>query len=85
MTTHASTAAIREAFAASEFARAGELAQVYAQELKQAFEQGRAGETELAEVRELIHWTRLVVLGFRAHAEQRLRSACVAGIYSSQG
>jgi hypothetical protein len=84
MTTHASTAAIREAFAASEFARAGELAQVYAQELKQAFEQGRAGKAELAELRELIGWARLVVLGFHAHAGQRLRSARVAGIYSSQ-
>jgi hypothetical protein len=84
MTTHTSTAAIREAFAASEFARAGELARVYAQEVEQAFKQGRAGEAELAEVRELIDWARLVALGFRAHAEQRLGSACVAGIYSSQ-
>lgn len=85
MTTDASMAAIREAFAASEFARAEELTRVYAQDLEQAFEQGRAGEAELAELRELILWARLVVLGFRAHAEQQLSSTRVAGIYSSQG
>ena len=84
MTTGALTAAIREAFAASEFARAGEFARAYVQELNQAIEQGRAGETELAELRELIGWARLVVSGFRAHAEQRLSSARVADIYSSQ-
>jgi hypothetical protein len=77
-------AGIREAFEAGEFVRARRLWEEHAAGLEAAIAAGSAGETAMAETRELIEWARQVVAVFRTCSSERLREARVAQIYSCQ-
>lgn len=74
--------AIRDAFAAGEFARAERLFGEYAGGIAAAIREGTAGPAMLSEARSLIDWARLVAAGFRAQALERIHGARVAEAYS---
>jgi hypothetical protein len=77
-------AAIRDAFASGEFARAQSLWERYADRLKAEILGGSLPPESLAEARGLIDWARLLVEGIRSQGCDRLRNARVAEIYARQ-
>ena len=68
------TEPIRQAIACREFQKAQLLWDGYAALLRQEMPKGSITEARLAEVRELVEWSRRVVLCARAHAQSRLDS-----------
>src|SRR5205814_42008 len=63
--------AIRLALACEEFAKAQSLWTEHASQLRQAILDGSATQAMLSETRELIGWSRLVVLACHGHAGRR--------------
>jgi len=72
---------IRRAMASEEFAAAQRLWDVYAEEVRAAILAGSATEGMMAEMRELVGWSRLVVQSFRAQAGDQVSRAHVARVY----
>jgi len=72
---------IRRAIASDEFATAQRLWDAYAEQVRAAILDGSATEGMMAEMRELVGWSRLVVQSFRAHAGDQVNRAHVARIY----
>jgi hypothetical protein len=68
------TEPIRQALAAGEFQKAQLLWNGYAALLCQEMPKGSVTEARLAEMRELVEWSRRAVLCFRAHTQSRLDS-----------
>ena len=67
--------------ASEEFATAQRLWNAYAEEVRAAILDGSATEGMMAEMRELVGWSRLVVQSFRAHAGDQVSRAHVARVY----
>ncbi len=76
-------AAICDAFACGEFARARRLWETYAGELRAAILSGSASPAALAEAREALDRSRLAVQVFRARAVDSLNRARVARAYTA--
>ena len=72
---------IRQAMAAEEFAAARRQWDVYAGQVRAAILDGSATESMMAEMREVVDWSRMVVQSFRAHAHDQLQCAHVARVY----
>ena len=72
---------IRQAMASEEFATAQRLWNAYADGVRSAILDGSATEGTMAEMRELVGWSRLVVQSFRAHAGDQVNRAHVARAY----
>ena len=72
---------IRQAMASEEFATAQRLWDVYAEQVRLAILDGSATEGMMAEMRELVGWSRMVVQSFRAHAGDQVNRAHVARVY----
>ena len=72
---------IRQAMASEEFARAQQVWNSYAERVRLAILDGSATEGMMAEMRELIGWSQLVVQSFRAHAGDQVNRAHVARVY----
>jgi hypothetical protein len=72
---------IRQAMASEEFARAQRLWDTYAEQVRAAILDGSATEGMMAEMRELVGWSRMVVQSFRAHAGDQVNRAHVARVY----
>jgi hypothetical protein len=66
------TEPIRQAVASGEFQKAQLLWNGYAALLREELPKGSVSAARLAEVRELVEWSRRVVLCARAHAQSRL-------------
>ena len=64
---------IREAISSGEFERAQSLWECSARGLTEEFENGGSAETRLAEIRELVEWSRTVFLCERAHLQDQIR------------
>ncbi len=79
------TEPIRQAVASGEFQKAQFLWNGYAALLREELPKGYVTEARLAEVRDLVEWSRRVVVCARAHAQSRLDSmrdsVCVAQAY----
>jgi len=67
--------------ASEEFATAQRLWDAYAERVRAAILDGSATEGMMAEMRELVGWSRLVVQSFRAHAGDQVNRAHVARVY----
>ncbi|MEO8597957.1 MAG: hypothetical protein ABI759_31845 [Candidatus Solibacter sp.] len=74
--------AIRQALASEAFGTAQRLWEEYAATVRQEIEAGTATAAGMAEMRELVEWSRLVTLSFRAHAAGRLSQSHAARAYS---
>ena len=74
---------IREAVNCGEFSRAQLLWNECAAALAEELSRGCLTEARLAEVRELVEWSRTVVLCTRTHMLDRLNSLYVAGEYEA--
>ena len=72
---------IRRAMASEEFATAQRLWDAYAEEVRAAILDGSATEGMMAEMSELVGWSRLVVQSFRAHAGDQVSRAHVGRVY----
>ena len=72
---------IRQAMASEEFDTARRQWDVYAEKVHVAILDGSATEDMMAEMRELVDWSRLVVQSFRAHVGNQVKCAHVARIY----
>ena len=79
------TEPIRQAVASGEFQKAQLLWDGYAALLCEELRHGSVPEARLAEARELVEWTRRVVMCARAHAQSRLDSMLVAQTYVHPG
>ena len=79
------TEPIRQAVASGEFQKAQLLWNGYAARLCEELRNGPVSEARLVEVRELVEWSRRVVLCARAHAQSRLDSMLVAQTYVHPG
>jgi hypothetical protein len=67
-------AQLRSAASAGEFGKASALWEAYAEQVAGEIRAGTCGETRLAQMRELIEWTRGVVTCARAHAQLRINT-----------
>jgi hypothetical protein len=74
---------IRQAVNCGEFSRAQFLWQECAAALAEDLSRGCFTEARLSEVRELVEWSRTVVLCARAHLLDRLNSLHIAGEYEA--
>jgi hypothetical protein len=63
---------LRDAIASGEFPKALRLWDEYAGDLRCAIQNRTATEADMAEMRELVEWSRVVVECARAHSLQRL-------------
>jgi hypothetical protein len=83
------TGPIRQAIASGEYQKAQLLWNGYAALLRQELSKGCVTAARLAEVRELVEWSRRMVLCAHAHAQGRLDSMrdsmCVARTYGRPG
>jgi hypothetical protein len=77
------TDAIRQAVASGEFPLAERLWSNYMLRLMEELRRGALTEGHLREARELVDWSRLVVLCMRTRAQARLGSLHIAGAYGS--
>lgn len=68
------TEPIRQAVASGEYRKAQLLWNGYAALLREELPKGSVTEARVAEVRELVEWSRRMVLCTRAHAQSRLDS-----------
>lgn len=74
---------IREAVASGEFQRAQRLWAEYMAQLHEEVRQGSFSTIQLEQVRNLMEWSRGVVLCARLHASERLNSLLVAVEYGN--
>lgn len=74
---------IREAVASREFKRAQDLWDAYVVQLVEELRQGSFSATKLAQVRDLMEWSRGVALCTRLHAQDRLNSLLIAAEYGN--
>ncbi len=72
---------IRQAVAAEEYERAQHLWSQCAAEVGQELNLGSLTEARLVEIRELVEWSRSVVLCARSHMLDQLNSLHIAGEY----
>jgi hypothetical protein len=72
---------IRQAMASEEFDTAQRLWKAYAEQVRLAILDGSATEGMMADMRELVGWSRVVVQSFRAHAGDQVNRAHVARAY----
>ena len=72
---------IRQAMASEEFDSARRQWDVYAEQVRAAILDGSATERMMAEMRELVDWSRVVVQSFRAHGRDQVQCAHVARVY----
>jgi hypothetical protein len=72
---------IRQAVSSGEFGRAQDLWKECAAGLAEDLSNGCLTEARLKEVREMVEWSRTVVLCARAHLQKRLNSLHVAREY----
>jgi len=63
---------IRRAVAAGEFGKASALWETYAAQVADAIRGGYCSAAELAQMGELVVWTRRVVICAQAHAQRRI-------------
>jgi hypothetical protein len=68
------TEPIRQAIASRQFHKAQLLWDGYAALLREELAKGSVTAARMAEMRELVEWSRRVVLCFRAHTQRRLDS-----------
>jgi hypothetical protein len=74
---------VREAVASGEFHRAQQLWNAYMVQLEEEIRQGTFSTTKLAQVRDLMEWSRGVALCARLHAQDRLNRVLIAAKYGS--
>jgi hypothetical protein len=74
---------IREAVASGEFKRAQDLWDAYIMQLEVELRHGSLSATKLAQVRDLMDWSRGVALCARLHAQDRLNSLLIAAEYGN--
>ena len=67
--------------ASEEFAAAQRLWDAYTEQVRLAILDGSATDGMMADMRELVGWSRLVVQSFRAHAGDQVNRAHVARVY----
>ena len=67
-------AQLRSAASAGEFGKASALWETYAQQIADATRGGICSAAELAQMREIIEWTRSVTTCAHAHAQLRLNT-----------
>jgi hypothetical protein len=72
---------IRQAVTTGEFARAQRLWNECAARLNQELSNRSLSEARLSQIRELVEWSRMVVLSERARLRDQLNSLHVAGEY----
>src|SRR5712691_10625150 len=72
---------IRKAVGSGEYQKALLLWNTYAARLQEELRQGACSRTRLAEARELVEWSRRVVLCARTHAQDQLNSLYAAAEY----
>ena len=77
--------AIRHAISSEQFETAHRLWDEYAGMVRLSILSGSANEDMLAEMQDLVTWSRTVVLSFRAHSADRLNQSHVANIYGHSG
>jgi hypothetical protein len=81
-------AGIRRAVCAGEFDKASALWETYAAQLTETIRDGSCSTTQLAQMRELIDWTRRIVTCTRAQAQRRINTRLtglhVATVYARQ-
>lgn len=65
---------IRDAVSAGEFDKASALWETYVAQVADQIRGGACSEARLAELRDLIDWTRGVVTCARAHAQRRMNT-----------
>lgn len=75
--------AIRQAMASGQYQLAERLWNTYAARLKEELGRGSLTKAALEEARELVEWSRLVVLCMRARTQARLGGLHIAGAYGS--
>jgi hypothetical protein len=75
---------IRDAVASGEFKRAQDFWDAYIVQLVEELRQGSFTETKLAQVRDLMEWSRSAALCARLHAQDRLNSLLVAAEYGNR-
>ena len=80
---HQSPDRIRQAIASGEHQKALELWSAYEAQLRVALEAGTLSADTLRETRELVAWSREVLLCGRARTLARLDALYVSGIYES--
>jgi len=74
---------IREAVASGEFKRAQDLWEAYVVQLVEQLRQGSFSAAKLAQIRDLMEWSRSAALCARLHAQDRLNSLLVAAEYGN--
>jgi len=74
---------IRQAVASGEFERARQLWEAYMLQLEAQVRQGSFTAIQLAQVRDLVEWSRGVALCARQHAQDRLNSLLIAAEYGN--
>jgi hypothetical protein len=67
-------AGIRRAVSSGEFGKASMIWEAYALQMADAFRGGTCSAEELAQMREIIEWTRSVITCVRAHAQLHLNT-----------
>jgi hypothetical protein len=73
---------IREAVASGEFKIAKDLWNAYVIHVQEELRQGSFSAVKLAQVRDLMEWSRGLALCARLHAQDRLNSLLVAAEYA---
>jgi|tagenome__1003787_1003787.scaffolds.fasta_scaffold17535439_1 hypothetical protein len=82
---HDRTNAIRQAMSSEQFEAARHLWDEYAGSVRKAIENGTASPAMMSEMRDLVEWSRVVALSFRAHASDRLNQWHAAKVYGQPG
>jgi hypothetical protein len=72
---------VRTAMSAGDFLDARRSWEQYSAEVRKAIEDGTATPAMLAEMGDLVEWSRIVVLSFRTHAADRLKQDHAARAY----
>jgi hypothetical protein len=79
---------IRRAVAAAEFGKASALWEIYAAQLTEKIRSRTCSAAQLAQMRELIDWTRGIVTCAHAHAQRRINTRLtglhVATVYARE-
>src|SRR5690348_4905505 len=78
-------AGIRSAIASGEYDKALDAWHAYARELERSVARGDAGPAALTDARELLDWSRNVLLCANAHAHDLLNTLYIANRYEPPG
>ena len=74
---------IRASIASDNYTEALRLWNAWAAQIREDLASGKPSQPSLAAAAQLVAWTRTSLLCKRAHAQRRLNTAYVAGLYTS--